>query len=101
MTSFTTACHCGTTKIPPPPYLFVCLFLPLKVVPASTCISPDQLQHRSYISNRPISDDEDLARIGALHGLLVHPGERPQQVGTPHVGSHPLQVLACLQYGDL
>lgn len=89
MTSLTTACQCGTAKIKPL-YLFV---LPVKVIPASTRISPDQLQHFSYIANGSISDDEDLARIGALHGLLVHPGERPQQVGTPHVGSHPLQVL--------
>lgn len=100
MTSFTTACHCGTTKIKPL-YLFVCLFLPVRVIPASTRISPDQLQHFSYIANRSISDDENLTGIGALHGLLEHPGERPQQVGSPHVGSHPLQVLGSLQYGDL
>lgn len=70
-------------------------------VPASTCVSADQLQHFGHIADGSIRDDEDLPRVRALHGLLVHPGQRPQQVGASHVSSHPLDVLVRLRQSDL
>lgn len=70
-------------------------------IPASTCVSADQLQHFGYVPNGSICDDEDLARIWALHGLLVYPGQCPQEVGAPHVSSHPLDIFVCLHESDL
>lgn len=70
-------------------------------VPASACVSANQLQNFGNVADRSICDDEDLPRMRALHGLLVHPGERPQQVGAAHVSSHPLYVLTRLHQSDL
>lgn len=66
------------------------------LVPGGACVSANQLQHFCNIADGSVCDDEDLPRISALHGLLVHPGERPQQVGATHVSPHPLYVLTRL-----
>lgn len=73
-------------------FTFSCVVINM-FLPASTCVSAHQLQHFSHIAHGSICDDEDLARVHALHGLLVEPSERPQQVGSSHVSSHPLDVL--------
>lgn len=70
-------------------------------LPAGACVSSDQLHHLSHVADGSICDNEDLARIRTLHRLLVHPGQRPQQISAPHVSSHPLDVLERLHQSHL
>ncbi|TNN67797.1 hypothetical protein EYF80_021951 [Liparis tanakae] len=47
------------------------------VLPASACVSSNQLQHFGHIVDGSIRDNEDLARIGALHWLLPLVRKKP------------------------